>query len=339
MSTQTEHIGLHQWESTDPFLREDFNEDNRKIDQAVEAVEKQTRQTADSLENMSYNVFNLLLQNYYEGKYTGYKKALIFDGFRDESLIMSLTEGLAVKPDEKMLGLGTDAVPSNSTGSTTPGGDMFDLYNPVEEVVHIGGWGTLKQAVYGVGTRSASITSGAVICELCTINKETGNAEEILASTEVVLEGMQREELKEHILLLNFPVNFGDYILRLRCKEDSPFFVDVRNAHALIYEAKAMSSGTLLSTVFNIREGGKAAMAWIRYKNGEVVLGIGDGNGRFQDMEGLESRETYNLQGQSCKETEFYLEQLSGSETVQIRIQMNADEGGMSVYDYGVLFL
>ena len=38
MSTQTEHIGLHQWESTDPFLREDFNEDNRKIDEAVGVI-------------------------------------------------------------------------------------------------------------------------------------------------------------------------------------------------------------------------------------------------------------------------------------------------------------
>ena len=36
MSTGTEHLGLHQWESTDKFLREDFNEDNRKIDEAVE---------------------------------------------------------------------------------------------------------------------------------------------------------------------------------------------------------------------------------------------------------------------------------------------------------------
>lgn len=40
MSTQTEHIGLHQWESTDSFLREDFNEDNRRIDAAVGAVEE-----------------------------------------------------------------------------------------------------------------------------------------------------------------------------------------------------------------------------------------------------------------------------------------------------------
>lgn len=46
MSKQTEHIGLHQWESTDPFLRENFNEDNRKIDQAVGLL----RQITDKFE-------------------------------------------------------------------------------------------------------------------------------------------------------------------------------------------------------------------------------------------------------------------------------------------------
>ena len=40
MSTQTEHIGLHQWESSDSFLREDFNEDNRKIDEEVGLLRK-----------------------------------------------------------------------------------------------------------------------------------------------------------------------------------------------------------------------------------------------------------------------------------------------------------
>ena len=47
MSTQTEHLGLHQWESTDPFLREDFNEDNRKIDAAVNRAQT----TADGATN------------------------------------------------------------------------------------------------------------------------------------------------------------------------------------------------------------------------------------------------------------------------------------------------
>ena len=32
---QTEHLGLHQWEAEDSFLRTDFNEDFAKIDAAV----------------------------------------------------------------------------------------------------------------------------------------------------------------------------------------------------------------------------------------------------------------------------------------------------------------
>ena len=32
---QTEHLGLHQWDASDSFLRTDFNEDFAKIDGAV----------------------------------------------------------------------------------------------------------------------------------------------------------------------------------------------------------------------------------------------------------------------------------------------------------------
>ena len=35
MATYTEHYGLHQWESTDDFLRTDFNTDFQKIDGAI----------------------------------------------------------------------------------------------------------------------------------------------------------------------------------------------------------------------------------------------------------------------------------------------------------------
>lgn len=35
---RTEHIGLHQWAGTDQFLREEFNEDFRRIDGAIGEV-------------------------------------------------------------------------------------------------------------------------------------------------------------------------------------------------------------------------------------------------------------------------------------------------------------
>ena len=85
MSTKTEHIGLHQWESTDPFLREDFNQDHGLIDTAVKQTEKKADQALSGLEDVSYNVYNLLLQNYYEGKYTGFRRGLMFDVFLDSS--------------------------------------------------------------------------------------------------------------------------------------------------------------------------------------------------------------------------------------------------------------
>ena len=44
MATQTPNYGLHQWEPEDNFLRTDFNEDLKKIDEAIKGVETDTDQ-------------------------------------------------------------------------------------------------------------------------------------------------------------------------------------------------------------------------------------------------------------------------------------------------------
>ena len=96
MATYTPNYQLHQWIPEDKFLRTDFNEDFSKIDTALKAAEgaaeagdqkvlgqaqawasaaqsaASTAQiTADralaDLEPVSYNVYNLMLQNYYDG--------------------------------------------------------------------------------------------------------------------------------------------------------------------------------------------------------------------------------------------------------------------------------
>lgn len=74
MANYTANYGLHQWEPEDNFLRTDFNADFAKMDTALGRLER-------GLEQNSYHIYNLILQNYYENKYTGYKKALLFDGF------------------------------------------------------------------------------------------------------------------------------------------------------------------------------------------------------------------------------------------------------------------
>ena len=90
MATFTPNYGLHQWESSDAFLRTEFNQDFSILDTALGQV---ARTGVDS----AYNLYNLMLQSQYEGKYTGYKRALLFDGFPDESAIAEKDAALVVR--------------------------------------------------------------------------------------------------------------------------------------------------------------------------------------------------------------------------------------------------
>ena len=97
-SGYTANYGLCQWQGSDAFLREEFNGDNAKIDAALGGLRR-------GVDAAGYNVYNLILQNYYEGKYTGFKRGLMFDGFLDESGIAGKDEALVVR-DRALLGIG-----------------------------------------------------------------------------------------------------------------------------------------------------------------------------------------------------------------------------------------
>ena len=113
-SSYTANYGLCQWAPENAFLREEFNQDNAKIDAALKAAEERAEEKAraaeakadralSGLEDQSYNVYNLILQNDYEGKYTGYKKALLYDGFLDESRIAGKSDSLVVTSGKLVL--------------------------------------------------------------------------------------------------------------------------------------------------------------------------------------------------------------------------------------------
>ena len=93
-SGYTANYGLCQWQPEDKFLREEFNQDNEKIDAAVAAASSQASKALSGLEDQSYNIYNLILQNDYAGKYTGWKKALLFDGFIDKGGTSSMSQTL-----------------------------------------------------------------------------------------------------------------------------------------------------------------------------------------------------------------------------------------------------
>ena len=93
------------WQTTHPttactsgsqtrVLRTDFNEDFSTIDAALGKTERSARRAAAGLERQGSDLYNLLLQNDYEGKTTGWKRALVFDGFQDGAGIAQKDEAL-----------------------------------------------------------------------------------------------------------------------------------------------------------------------------------------------------------------------------------------------------
>ena len=89
-SGYTANYGLCQWQPEDKFLREEFNGDNAKIDETLFTLDQRTLGAEDT----RYHVYQMLLRDYYEGTYTGFKQGLLFDGFLDQSGIAQKTEGI-----------------------------------------------------------------------------------------------------------------------------------------------------------------------------------------------------------------------------------------------------
>ena len=159
----TEHYGLCQWAAEDSFLREEFNQDNAKIDGALntlsEELSEAQEENEEKLDPIRYNLYQLWLQRYYEGKETGMKKALLFDGFLDGSLVAALTQGTFLHGGSVWLsGTGQDSI----TGQTQTGGIAAQGGTVESDVVTADGYGyltgcTLEESYLGASA-SAVVT-------------------------------------------------------------------------------------------------------------------------------------------------------------------------------------
>ena len=70
-SNYTEHYGLCQWEATDQVLREEFNQDNAKVDTALEALDNLVTQHGEQLSAQEAAIAKLGNCTIYYTTYTG----------------------------------------------------------------------------------------------------------------------------------------------------------------------------------------------------------------------------------------------------------------------------
>ena len=351
-SNYTTNYGLCQWEATDQFVRSEFNQDNAKIDAALksvadtaaqgdQAVKEQAQawaqaaqssaqaaqdtavQALEALVPVAYNVYGLTLQHYYEGKSTGWKRALVFDGFLDESGIDTLTGADWDGPNHSLLldAVGQEQV-SPGFGSSVENHVMS--YDRPSLSWTATGNGTLTKAeTYMSGTCKLSIYEGTELLAEQTIT-QTGQQSvgSFPFSVPVKVGTTYRFELTPTNGSMNIWVGGSSYELGLR----------------LSFTPKKATSGSLVTKAVSPGSA-QALRSWVRHQNGTVTMAVRQGSGSWVSLTKSGTRSTVNADGVTCTESAFTLTRaLSGS--LSFRLTLSTSSGvRMRVYDYGVVLL
>ena len=316
MAQYTENYSLHQWEAEDPFLRTDFNGDFSKIDAALGRAERSSRANA-------YNLYNLLLQSQYEGKYTGYKKALLFDGFLDESGVKSVTAGLGVDGPNRSLFLDSTGQGNLDRGLGHATNSRLQAGSYWEEEVTPAGNGTLTAIqLYCDGPGRFELYEGEVLLD-------SGAAGENTEGVALVTFSLSAQLSAGRSYRVRF-VNCAGYALTVGRASESGGF-----GYRLCITPIQAVSGTLITKTLALESAPEQAMAWVRHSEGTVTLALGNGEEAWTPMTAGEGGPATELNGAACIETPFRLENLPVLESLAVRLTVAGNN--VRVYDYGVI--
>ncbi len=328
MAGFTPNYQLHQWEPTDNFLRTDFNQDFEKIDTALGEAESQAGQAVAALEPMSFNLYNLMLQNDYDGKYTGYKKALIFDGFADSEGIASLEGGFVHFPEQKQIML--DAVGQGTAdvnyGRTYKVGVSNQTTRNVTWTAQ--GRGTLTAVSIRVADAFSGVPFRITLYE---------NESEVSAGEGSVSSGTENTV---YTVTLDRPLTLekGRTFRIEAWQSDEYGYLWVYSSHSeqlgcrLEITSLGVPTGKLTGTAQESSVTATRALAWVRHSGGTVGLSL---NGAA--MTAREVRNTQDLEGHICTEQAFSLDGPITSPITPVLTMESSVEAWL--YDYGIVLL
>jgi hypothetical protein len=328
---KTPNFALNQWLGTDTFARTDFNDDNLIVDAALKRLSDDMKGIAP----MANNLYNLILQQHYDGKYTGYKKALIFDGFQNYSNIAGISEGLFIQTvsSKKRLTFDNVGYTNYKTGDPDPNISASYTRNWTPEYCTLASDITLYFYAMENGTVTVTIEDdrGAVVG---TATKVGGLPVGIGHRTYVTIP-------------FSSPVYFvgqRSYKIKLSATSQIDIFRTYNTGEfyfSLTCSPTIRSSGSCVSSPADIGNDYTRAIGWVRHSGGAVGLGLEVG-GSSLDFSLLGTYPAHTVDGTlPCNEAAFELSVpagLSGETAVRLMLDKNGEEN-MYVYDYGVLFI
>lgn len=328
-TNKTPNYALNQWLGADTFARTDFNADNLALDSALKGLSDGLK----AIDPMAKNLYNLILQNYYDGKYTGYKKALMFDGFMGFSGIASISEGLY-----RITG---NTLTFDNIGYTNYKSANYPISEETKDYLSRT-WQpeycTLASAIsFFIRSNSSSATLTV------TIKNEKGD----VIGTAIKAGGLPTSKAL-HTIAFSSPVYFTGgktYTISIDCTSTLYVIRDSDYNYGFYFELTCSpairDSGTCVSVAADIGNDYIRAIGWVRHSGGGAQLGL-DVGGSVLDFSLIEVLPAYTVDGKTaCKESSFVLDMppdLSGDTAVRLLMHKNGDTN-MNVYDYGVLFI
>ena len=343
-SSYTENYGLCQWEPGDNFVRTEFNQDNQKIDAALAAAEETaaaaTAQAAAALEArcrsrtalLGRDLYNLLLQAHYEGKTTGWKRALFFDGFQDKTQVASASGSLFFM--DRVVGL-----------CSTVQGDINM------------GYATQAQEQSTSRVTGTYTSQGYAVLTGLTVKTRTDSGDSIRSGTYRVY--VNDEEVRSGSMELNFdddplentitfsavPLRPGDQFY-MRTHVGSPTYLFYGPASGggdlggkLHLTPTAGESGTITTRSLALPDR-TGLRAWVRFSGGSVSLSAQAAGGNPAPFTSLGDRVTVNAAGEACIEREFALDAPPGTGNLTFTVSLDLEGSAqMLLYDYGILLL
>ena len=315
-SGYTANYGLCQWQGSDAFLREEFNGDNAKIDAALGGLRR-------GLDDTAYNVYNLILQNYYEGKYTGFKRGLMFDGFLDESGIAEKAEALVIRDRAlRLYPVGEESWTAAADGSYgTPYYGAF--YTQTRTAVGAGILTGFRFTIKYTGSSSTVnlqvwLNGTQVREQAVTFTTLTGNREVTLEEPLLLLPGDQ--------YWLGFPKGGASSLdFAITSSDDL--------AGTAFITPLAAEKGTLTVTEQPLPEDAGQVLLFARSVGGTVTPALAG-----TELTLYSTRQTQTMDGIACTEQEWRGSAPAG-ETLTLTWTLTAGEDGCTLYDYGLLLL
>ena len=331
-SGYTANYGLCQWQPEDQFLREEFNEDNARTDAAIAAAEAKGSQALAGLEPLSQNVYSLILRDYYEKLETGWKKALLFDGFLDNSRIQSLTGGLTLGDKRLSLqGNGMEDVELGLSGGT--GG-----YVEETQTITATGSGTLTGFTFEVYSELL-FTSEVVSNYTLTVNGA------VAATGRATIPSIDsKATVTKSFSFSPQPVlKKGDtFSLKLQAS-GSGYHYTLDSGLCLGGTFRVSSnSGTegRMTSRAEVLPAAARVLGWVRHSGGTVRLSLQDSGGTEHALTVEVSRDSTTVLGEKCRETSFQLTEdlAAGAWSVLLDLELGEDSEA-HVFDYGAAWM